>query len=459
MSLVAILFAFLTGFSFLSMITRKLRAVEYLGLSFPVGMGVITLCMFFIQLFTPITTSLLLVVVGVLAVAFQYKIFLDRNYIGSFTLWKKPEFLSVGKWNAIWLICFGYLLYLIYGITVKSLFWPTNARDAITSFDLFAKAIAHEGVLINSLIHEKSVGFGAAYPPLYALSLAYSYLFGFESSKIIPALMAISTAIGFYALTIRVSSKTAAIIGTLLLFMTPEFLAQSAVNITNNTHAFYAALGIIAFAVWYKTKEQQYFTISIILLAFNCWIRSEGIVFVGAVGLSALIMMIKKEITWKTVASISFALLPFIFWQFFLKANSSLMEDFTQVTIAKGFTWDSDKIDTFFSITKTNLFEGTYFGITVYVFMIAIVANVKQHLKLSTDSYVLIMLFMAWGAYLFLLYQIELKQDSIENVLLYSYKRFLFCFIILMWYYFSSNQMLNLGFKKIENFLKTPLDK
>ena len=63
------------------------------------------------------------------------------------------------------------------------------------------------------------------------------------------------------------------------------------------------------------------------------------------------------------------------------------------------------------------------------------------------------MIVVAAILYMLALYHVDYKWDSIENVLSYSAKRFLFCFVPLVWFYGANTHNVKLLFMKIEDFL------
>jgi len=248
MSIIGIIIAFIFGFSFLNFFIGKFSFIEILGFSFPAGLGIITILMFLLDIIgVKLSVTNLLIITIVPIVLLNYRVFIKpREVFSEIKLIRLKSFFYVGKFNIIWLVLLFAVILVLIGITLKSLYWPTTASDSLSSFDLYGRIIAIEGKMLNSLIYEKSVGWGAAYPPLYALSLAYSYIFGFEMSKIIPALFFISFIVSFYALLIKNGSSIGAIITTLFLILSPELLGQSAINTPSVPQAMYGSLGIIA---------------------------------------------------------------------------------------------------------------------------------------------------------------------------------------------------------------------
>ena len=60
------------------------------------------------------------------------------------------------------------------------------------------------------------------------------------------------------------------------------------------------------------------------------------------------------------------------------------------------------------------------------------------------------MILISSALYMIALYQIDYKWDSIQNVLAYSAKRFLFCFVRMAWFYAMSNNWIRQILKKLE---------
>ncbi len=458
MNYLGIIIAFLLGVSFLSSLIGKFSFLEILGFSFPAGMGIITIIMFLFEVFgIPIARTSLLWVVIISIFVLNFKLFVKpRNTLNNIKAFDYKSFFYMGRFNLVWLLFVGVVLLILTGITIKSLYWPTAASDSISSFDLFGKVIASEGKMMNSLIYEKRVGFGAAYPPLYALSLAYSYIFGFEMSKIIPALFFISFVVSFYSLSLRNFSSLGAIIATFFFIISPELLAQSAINTTSVTQAMYGTLGIISILTWNKNKETKYLLLSVLMLALNGWIRSEGIVYIGAAFLFYSYITIRKKEYVKPILFLLATMLPFVAWQLFLKTHINLMDQFVQVEIKILPNLDTDYFMIILTETKKIFFHKIYYGITIYVFMGAVVLNLIW-LYLKKDSLTsLIVVLIPLIAYLLLLNQLVLRADTIEGIMRSSAKRFFFGTVALMWFYAAQIYPVKTLFLNIETYLGTP---
>ena len=459
MSVIGILIAFIFGFSFLNFFIGKFSFIEILGFSFPAGLGIITILMFLLDIIgVKLSVTNLLIITIVPIVLLNYRVFIKpREVFSEIKLIRLKSFFYVGKFNIIWLVLLFAVILVLIGITLKSLYWPTVASDSLSSFDLYGRIIAIEGKMLNSLIYEKSVGWGAAYPPLYALSLAYSYIFGFEMSKIIPALFFISFIISFYALLIKNGSSIGAIIATLFLILSPELLGQSAINTPSVPQAMYGSLGIIAILTWHQTKENKYLLLSGIMLALNAWIRSEGIVYIGAAFLFYSYVQIPKKEYLKPLYFLIITLLPFIIWQVFLKVHSDLMHQFVQAEILLKPRIDGEYLSQIYKWTKTNFFHSIYFGITIYTFFGAVFINLIAVYKKKDSLVKLALVLIPLFAYLLLLNQLKLNADTIVGIMRSSSKRFFIGIITLMWFYIVQVNPIKNFFIYLDVFLGTPI--
>lgn len=297
---------------------------------------------------------------------------------------------------------------------------------------------------------DQRVGFGAAYPPLYSLSLSYSFMLGFESSKIIPTLFFISFAIAFFGLTWSASSVTIASILTLFALVTPEMLAQSAINTTSVPQASIAALGIMSLVNWEKTKHNGYFFLSIALLSANGFIRSEGIIYIGLAFLFVIFIGYQRKEFRKPLVFILFTMIPFVLWQVFLRVHAGLMDTFVQVEISYLPNLDFENLYYLFGLALSTIFQTTYYGATIFAFLAFILLNSYYTLKHGDQLALLLIILGIFVGYIALLNQFTLRADSMENVINYSGKRFFFGITNLIWFYIAVSRFTNQIFSTFE---------
>jgi hypothetical protein len=448
----------LIGLAIMLAISTRFTLLEYLSLAFPLGMGFQTFLMSLLD-WSNIGISLGgTLLISILALAGL--LFLDFRNIK-----KDPDLLSrcnlknfkLPKPNLVWII-FMFLLIWFEGMNFyKTIFFPSFDTDSIRGYNFVGIAIAAEGTLKGlSLFTSPNYNFQsdaglAAYTPFAQLSYAYVYLFGAMASKIVNALMYLSFLGIFYALLKRVTTHTAAAIFTLMMLITPEMLAFSALSGINVLHAVYACSGLLFAVLWFNTKDQKLLVLSAILLSMNCFTRNEGIVFSAIASLLVGFRFFKKDIDWKkTVLFVLTAFFGFIYWTLFLKANH--IHSGSDLIITKLF-WDGNKISTMIHELRILYLNTQYYGLGVIVFFLMLLLNLWNLFRKGDQVALVVATLGVMICYTLIIYQINFVWDSIENVLRYSYKRFLFSFIPMMWFYIATNGITMWVTKKTDNLL------
>lgn len=458
MILLGISLTILIGLAIMLAISTKFTLLEYLSLAFPLGMGFQTFLMSLLD-WSNIGITLggttifsLIVLAGLLILVFR-NLKKDSEFLSRCN----PKNFKLPKPNSVWIL-FTFLIIWFEGMNFyKTVFFPSFDTDSIRGFNFVGMAIAAEGTLKGlSLFNSPNYNFQsdaglAAYTPFAQLSYAYVYLFGAMASKIVNAMMYLSFLGIFYALLKRVTTHTAAAIFTFMMMITPEMLAFSALSGINLLHTAYAASGLLFAVLWFDKKDPKLLMLSAILLSMNCFTRNEGIVFSGMASLLVLYRFFKKDIDWKkSLLFFVTAFFGFIYWTFFLKANQ--IHSGSDLIITKLF-WDSEKISTIFRELKPLYLNTQYYGIGVVVFGLMLLVNLWNLFRKGDQAALLFVTFGVILLYTLLIYQIDYVWDKIENVLRYSYKRFFFSFIPLMWFYIATNGITMWVTKKADNLL------
>ena len=144
-----------------------------------------------------------------------------------------PDFfkfdIKKSAFNAIQLICVLLIAYVVMVISIKGIFWPVFDWDAITTFDFYGRVIVEEGQLVSTVVVDKTIGSGVAYPPLTHLMIAFSYLSGFSEPKFMFTLTYLSLVITFYAFLRRIVNRTGALVLVLVLVSAPELTGFAAI--------------------------------------------------------------------------------------------------------------------------------------------------------------------------------------------------------------------------------------
>ena len=112
--------------------------------------------------------------------------------------------------------------------------------------------------------------------------------------------------------------------------------------------------------------------------------------------------------------------------------------------------WDAEKAGVIFSGAWKLLSQLTFYGWTFLIMLIAFIANTYYCIKEKDNLNVLLAFCLSLTLYYFVLYQVDYKWDSINNVLAYSAKRFMFCYVPIAWYYICNCKVVQLEFNWIE---------
>jgi hypothetical protein len=182
------------------------------------------------------------------------------------------------------------------------------------------------------------------------------------------------------------------------------------------------------------------------------WCRTEGVVFIiAAIAVLFIYSIIEKKYrNFFIFASLS--ILPALFWVFFLKINNMYSE---QVAITN-FFWDIEKIKIIVNGILNLLNSTNIYSLTFVMFSVILILNIWFIIKRKDNLVLLTMILISLLCYMLILYHIDFRWDSIDNVLKYSSKRFMFCFVPLVWYYNCTNYVANFLFSKLENILSMP---
>lgn len=454
---IGLIISVLLGISIVLLISRKLTLIEIIGLAFPVGIGVQSVLMILLDSFSvPLNAfSMLSISLAVMLLVCIY-LFLKKktemqNWFSTATKF------SVPKINALWLLL---LLALVAAEAMnfgKCIYFPPFDRDSLTSFNTIALIVAKEQTFHNlSLFRDPGFaeyftggGSTLSYTPFAQCSYAYVYMLGAATSKMVNALHYLSFIIVFYGLTRRFVTDTAAMFATFFAFVTPEFISFSSLSGTNVLHSCYAVLGILYLVLWSKERDRSYLWLSAVLLWLNIWTRNEGVAFVGSAVLFMLVDAVRHRNYKPFIIFTAFTVSAFVLWNIYLKifGMNSL-----QVFIFYPF-WDGLKIKTMADEMWMLFTNKVYYGWTIPLFVLFLLSNVYYIWKWKDQVPLLALTFGALFIYTLLLYQIDYVWDTIENVIRFSYKRFLFSFIPLFWFYIVANHNSSVLFNWIDRFV------
>lgn len=453
MIIIGLIVVYLLGFSITFFVFKRnddirLTVQEALGLSFLIGIGVVTVFMFLYDLLhIPIKAWTLLLISVIITVALSWKYLKSiRSYFQNIRS-ELPHFKSA-EMNLAWTAVFLIICFLLIGSVAKSLYWPTTSYDSVAGYDLMAKVIAAEGKIKVSLFDMDVAGKRGIYPPLVEGSFAYAYLFGSDSSKIITSLTYLSLILLFYALLRKYVNPLNAVLFSLLMIVTPEMFAHSSLSLTNMPGAAYAAPGLLYLFLWMDKKQKPYLYISAVLLGLNVWARNDGVVF-NAAGFLLLLYDAIKSKRWKEIiifSTISF--LPLFAWTIYLKLAMGVTQD----RFVNHLFWDAERFGLLMDWIKRLILDVNLYGLTFYIFFLAVLINIKDIFR--DKSELLLMIVLSFIFYSSIYYQFDdTKQDSLNTMMRASFKRALFYFVPMVLFYASTNKRTRWLFAKIDAFI------
>lgn len=446
-----LILVFITGFLLLCGIARQSSLLERLGFALPVGLAAVTGVMLLMDwagiALTRVSMMVLTLTLLLAAAAANYKMLLSP----------KRLLLPVAKiripwFNLIWLLLFFGVIYLEYVNISKCLTYPTYDRDSMAAFDTFGYVCAREGTYLRMSLFApdyipslQHAGSAMSYMPMLQLSYAYVYIFGAATSKAVPAFFYLGFLFGLYGLCRRRLTHTASMLVLMGVMLTPEMTSFASHSMTNVMHACVASAAMIYLCLWMEQREARDLRLCALLLAVNVWMRAEGVVFVG-VALLLIAFSALRHRNFRSLLLPALSLLPFVLWTMCSSMCGLASES---VLIMHPF-WDGDKMQTVVQGIWGLLGGGDYYGWTfnfalimlhVHIFYVIYAKFAKSQSSQVTKSQITLTRALLWtimigiAGYVLVLYHVDYQWDSVQNVLAFSAKRFLFCFVPIAWYF------------------------
>ncbi len=454
------IFIFILGLGALLNISKEFSKLEYIGFSLPVGFGIWSYGMtFFDFIGIPINNQAFIYLFLLFANGLFFgRLFLkDDDFIGNIktTILKSIDDLKSSisyfiknpiEINIAYIVFSGIILFIVFGIVVKAMYWPVFNQDSIDGFDLLAKLIGEEGSINNSVFDKEHPLYSvrSLYPPLIVYSLSITYVFEVASSKIIAVIYFLSIIFSLYAFIKKDNSHFLSIIGVLLLLIIPEYLAFQSLISSNTVCAVYVFIAVLSYDRWFRLDDYKYFILCLLTISFALWTRSEVIAFAFVLGLFELYKTWKnkqyKNITLYTISTLA----PFILWQLIVKYI--LQADVSQV-ISSGFDWNSIKFSNMMKQMNFVLFHKTYFAYTIRIFLVLLILNIIFYKKNAHLYTITGIIFLTYIVFIFIYYQIndDYSKFSTGGFIGSGYKRGLFYFIPIICYFIVTNYL----FKKV----------
>jgi hypothetical protein len=453
MEIAGLLIALMLGIAIVSMVAYSLPVWEKIGYAWPVGLGANVVLMFVLDLLQVSLRHITLLLAIELVLTIVLVVYICRKYR------PRPSLKSVlepaAPTNLAWIFLIGTVVFLVYVVAARALFWPVYIYDSIYGFDFVAKAVVQEGTLDNAVFdpHHPLYSLRSLYPPLVALNFAFAYLVGFETSHVMVVIFYGSLAIALYAFLARVTTPLGAAFYTLLLVTVPELFNFASLSSSNPICAYYCGMGLLALWRAADTGSAADLRMGTILMALALWTRPEAIVFAAVEGGLVLWWSIRQKRVWAAVIFGAVCLAFWGSWQVYL-------HDVLQVTgdqpMDFNLTWDAGKFSRMWNRVVEVTSHGSYYGVVMFLFASVVFMNIPFLSKQRETLPLLMVVVVAWLLYLLVFYQLDTdfmphSTDWIGD----AYRRGLFNFIPLMLVYCAASPWSRAVFAGIEQWLET----
>lgn len=441
----------LLGLSVINVFAYRITVLEKAGFIFPVGMGINSFIMFIMDVMhIPLTRpGLILIANVILVIGLNVIVYIRNKPIRMPELpWKNKTFKAYFKPNLAWVFLMAYTLYVVYAIAVKAMFWPPFIYDSINGYDFLARVIAHEGTFNNTIFNPENPLYSvrSLYPPLVPMNMSFAYLIGSQTSQAVVALFYVSIFVSFYALLKRYTTHLGAVIFSLLLVITPEFAAFSALSSPNPPCTFFSAMSLLCLIVYYKDDNRNFLNLGMILMFFALWTRTETVVFAAAGFLILLLISIKKKKFRDLIIYSAGCAVVFAIWQWYL---ATVLHVQNAEPIIMKLYWDPGKLSRMWAQVVSVTFKAQFYGWSIYIFLIMIAVNIYFIIKKKDNLMLLGTIFISWLLYIFVYYQIDTDYGPNATIwILAGYKRGLFYFLPLMLFYCGTNAAVSKVFNK-----------
>ena len=430
-----------------------------LGLAFPFSFGFLTVASFVFDIIG-IPISLMTGIFALIMMSIALLVLKLKTIVASIatvnvsSLVKEIIFFIKNHWGVVFLI--GVIIYLLYGISLKAVLWPSAAYDTIAGYDFVAKVISLENSLNNSIFsadHSLS-SLRSSYPPLIPINFAYAYMAGFEYPKIVSVLILLSTAlVSLNVLFSASKSWFAAILFTFILLSTPEYIAMSALSMTNVTTAFYAAFGLIFIYKYFDENKWVDFYIGVLLLFIGMWTRTEVIIF-GLISLTLLMLNSNSPKNFKPAIILGILIIgSFIIWKFYV---DNILKVETQQSIQFIPFYDSQKLADIARLVRAVTMSPQYYGWIVIMFFVSSFTLILKKRRKETLTLLLVIV-TTWLAYVFLYYQMNNVDSNgrlVPNYITAGYRRGFFSFLPLIVFFLASTSFTTQFFGWINQKLR-----
>jgi len=374
---------------------------ERIFLSFPLGIGLATLLMFFVGLFNiPFETVYLFIVFAftdlvLILLAKALKVYTPEDLISQFSPRQLLKIVAGRNLEGIELFVVAIVIFLVLKSFLINLVWPPETWDALSLYDYRAQRYFESRSLAREIFttgKNPEVSYNYSYPPLTSLAHAIVYLVGGENPMFIYSLFYISSIGAFFFLLRRSLSRKVSLIFAGLIAVDLEFTSHSTIAYTNLPYAIYLGFSSLYLLEWFKNNKSKLYVLSGIFLGLSTWTRTQEPLWA-----SVLLFMIAPSLYKKKYLQIViFALLFFSIrqpWLFYRQQIFSSLAARGFALLPTTFYLDFSKIIPSFIFVFKNLFLSR--PTVSAAFLSALIFGISRRgLKKHLGLFVLLSLFL-----------------------------------------------------------------
>lgn len=433
---------YLLGWALLSWLKFSGGRMEFIGLSFPIGLGASTVIVILLDVLgIPLYRWLVL---PVLLLTVLLLLYFARSEIRE----ALPVFWDRRAWrphrrHPVEVVVTGLLGIIFVASAWRCYFFPVTPYDSIVGIDLVAKYAVMFGRIDSPMFTDLGpiLSTQPYYAPFTALAQILYRLAGLAYGKIWLSFMFLSLMLTLYAhLRARLHPVLAGLL-ILMLAITPELYAYTLLLQTDFANAVFVSLGIIYLFVYLQTERQSHFLVGALLLGFGAWSRSETVAFV-VVAAALLAVFCRWEQDRSTVESLkrgSLAFLPaFFFFAIWNLYYLPAVLDYHPESVFKFGFWDTERMWLLALGIYRVLTSLDHWGYILIVFLTVAAANLL-FFRDKRNLFILLWIFLFIAAFWVLLYHLQFSvKANINN----TFRRGAFKIWPVMIYYIGTSALL-----------------
>ena len=450
MSFISSLFALLAvgAFAVLVILRRrfiKFYSLEFLGLSFFIGLGFINYQFFLFYLFNIRFELINFILTQAACYIFVFYYFL-KQFKDKKALSSLEGFSSWGVIEKLFLVGvflqFCWMFYLTLPV-------PVNSYDALASYALKAKIFyLNKGVPVGFFNWNEIIVGHPDYPTLLPFFMTWVYLFTGFNDLVVTNIMPVTFVfflILFYAQLKKIFNRKYALAAVFIISTIPRVYGYAMIIHADIFLLAFITSASLYFFLYIRHSNKEYLILSSVLFALSIWVKNEAIVFVFAFLLCLVFFLFKPSSGNKIQIQRHLALVILIFFVisgpwFMLKFSKHMTNsdiNFSALTLNKIFTNIKD-IPIMCNEFQKQVFGQKYWNIFWVVVIGAMILNFKKLFK-GEVFYITLFLVISVFCY-FIAYMITTQENlafylekTLSRFMIHFTGVFLFLLVYLFW--------------------------